>query len=65
VTVKEKSRKIPMVVDAMATPSLTIPEWLSVEAASASAKIGHLPSIEDVPFPIDVQQVVEYYSNRV
>lgn len=65
VTVKEKSRKIPMVVDAMATPSLTVPEWLSVEAASARAKIGHLPSIEDVPFPIDVQQVVEYYSNRV
>ncbi|AKR44097.1 30S ribosomal protein S4 [Methylophilus sp. TWE2] len=65
VSVKEKSRKIPMVMDAMATPSLTIPEWLSVEAASASAKIGHLPSIEDVPFPIDVQQVVEYYSNRV
>jgi small subunit ribosomal protein S4 len=65
VTVKEKSRKIPMVVDAMATPSLTIPEWLSVEAASVTAKIGHLPSIEDVPFPIDVQQVVEYYSNRV
>jgi small subunit ribosomal protein S4 len=65
VTVKEKSRKIPMVVDAIATPSLTVPEWLSVEAASATAKIGHLPSIEDVPFPIDVQQVVEYYSNRV
>lgn len=65
VTVKEKSRKIPMVVDAMATPSLTIPEWLSVEAASVTAKIGHLPSIEDLPFPIDVQQVVEYYSNRV
>ncbi len=65
VSVKEKSRKIPMVMDAMATPSLTIPEWLSVEAASATAKIGHLPSIEDVPFPIDVQQVVEYYSNRV
>jgi small subunit ribosomal protein S4 len=65
VAVKEKSRKIPMVVDALATPSLTIPEWLSVEAASATAKIGHLPSIEDVPFPVDVQQVVEYYSNRV
>lgn len=65
VSVKEKSRKIPMVMDAIATPSLTIPEWLSVETSSATAKIGHLPSIDDVPFPIDVQQVVEYYSNRV
>ncbi|QDC44898.1 30S ribosomal protein S4 [Methylophilus medardicus] len=65
VTVKEKSRKIPMVVEALATPSLTVPEWLSVEAVSATAKIGHLPSIEDVPFAIDMQQVVEFYSNRV
>lgn len=65
VAVKEKSRKIPMVVEALATPSLTVPEWLSVEAVSATAKIGHLPSIEDVPFAIDVQQVVEFYSNRV
>lgn len=65
VAVKDKSRKIPMVVEALATPSLTVPEWLSVEAVSATAKIGHLPSIEDVPFAIDVQQVVEFYSNRV
>jgi len=65
VAVKEKSRKIPMVVDAIATPSLTVPEWLAVEKTSASVKVGHLPSIEDVPFPVDVQQVVEYYSNRV
>jgi len=65
VTLKEKSRKIPMVVESLATPSLTVPEWLNVETASATAKIGHLPSIDDVPFPIDVQQVVEYYANRV
>ncbi|MFQ6334863.1 30S ribosomal protein S4 [Methylophilus sp. 3sh_L] len=65
VSLKEKSRKIPMVVEAMATPSLSIPEWLSVDAGAASAKLGHLPSIEDVPFPIEVQQVVEYYANRV
>jgi len=65
VAVKEKSRKIPMVVDAIATPTLTVPEWLAVEKTSASVKVGHLPSIEDVPFPVDVQQVVEYYSNRV
>lgn len=65
VTVKEKSRKIPMVVEALAAPVLTRPEWLSLDAANASVKLGHLPSIEDVPFPIDVQQVVEYYANRV
>lgn len=65
VSLKEKSRKIPMVAESMAAPSLSIPEWLSVDAGAASAKIGHLPSVEDVPFPIEAQQVVEYYANRV
>lgn len=65
VTLKEKSRKIPMVVEALATPSLAIPEWVSVDSTTASVKVGHLPSIDDVPFPLDVQQVVEYYANRV
>ncbi len=65
VTVKESSRKIPMVVDSLATPALDRPEWLSVDATAASVKLGHLPSITDVPFPLDVQQVVEYYANRV
>ncbi|HSH98351.1 MAG TPA: 30S ribosomal protein S4 [Methyloradius sp.] len=65
VTLKEKSRKIPMVVEALATPSLALPEWVSVDTTTASVKVGHLPSIDDVPFPLDVQQVVEYYANRV
>ena len=65
VTLKEKSRKIPMVAEALATPSLALPEWLSVDTTTASVKVGHLPSIDDVPFPLDVQQVVEYYANRV
>jgi small subunit ribosomal protein S4 len=38
---------------------------VSVDSTTASVKVGHLPSIEDVPFPLDVQQVVEYYANRV
>lgn len=65
VALKESSRKIPMVVASLAAPSLTVPEWLAVDVGHGTASIGHLPSIEDVPFPLDVQQVVEYYANRV
>lgn len=65
VTVKESSRKIPMVLASLATPALNLPDWLSVEINVASVKLGHLPSITDVPFALDVQQVVEYYANRV
>ncbi|HEY0907569.1 MAG TPA: 30S ribosomal protein S4 [Methylophilus sp.] len=65
VTVKTRSRNIPMVVEALAAPSLTRPEWLAVDVTAVSVRVGHLPSISDVPFPLDVQQVVEYYANRV
>ena len=65
VALKESSRKMPMVMASLAAPSLTVPEWLAVDVDLGAASIGHLPSIEDVPFPIDVQQVVEYYANRV
>lgn len=30
-----------------------------------TVKVAHLPAVSDVPFPVDVQLVVEYYANRV
>lgn len=65
VTLKHTSRNIPMVVEALSTPALTRPEWLTFDAAEKTVKVTHLPDIDHVPFPLDVQQVVEYYANRV
>lgn len=65
VMLKHTSRNIPMVVEALSTPALTRPEWLSFDATEKTAKVTHLPDIDHVPFPLDVQQVVEYYANRV
>ena len=65
VTIRVKSKNIPMVVETIKQPSLARPEWLSWDEATTVAKVAHLPAIEDVPFPVDVQQVVEYYANRV
>ena len=65
VTVNNASRNIPMVVESLANPALTRPEWLSVDVGNVTVRVAHLPAIDDVPFPLDVQQVVEYYANRV
>jgi len=65
VTIRSKSKNIPMVVETIKQPSLARPEWLSWNEATTVVKVAHLPAIEDVPFPVDVQQVVEYYANRV
>ena len=65
VSIKVKSKNIPMVIETIKNPALTRPEWMSWDEAAQVVKVAHLPAIEDVPFPVDVQQVVEYYANRV
>lgn len=65
VALKASSLKIAMVVETMARPALDRPEWLQLEEATKAVKVAHLPDADQVPFPIDVQQVVEYYSNRI
>ncbi len=65
IAIKAKSKTIPMVADTVKQPSLARPEWLTWDEAAHMIKVAHLPAVSDVPFPVDVQLVVEYYANRV
>ena len=63
--IKVKSKNIPMVIENIKQPSLARPDWLSWDESALTVKVAHLPAVSDVPFPVDVQLVVEYYANRV
>ena len=65
ISLKPSSQQIPMVVETQRALPLARPEWLSWNEQNKVVTVAHLPAIEDVPFPVDVQQVVEYYANRV
>jgi small subunit ribosomal protein S4 len=65
IVVKEASRKLPMVVECVEQPSLTRPEWLSFDAAAMRAQVTRVPMADEVPFPLEVQKVVEYYAQRI
>lgn len=65
ISLKQNSFKLPMVVETLQEPALIRPEWLSWNESPVLSKVAHLPAPEDVPFDIDVQQVVEYYANRI
>lgn len=65
ITLKVSSFKIFMVVESLAKPVLDRPDWLQWDDAEKAIKVAHLPDSDHVPFPVDVQQVVEYYSNRI
>lgn len=61
----ERARSIPVVVEALAEPSLSRPEWLAFDEAAVAATVTRTPSPDEVPLPVDVQQVVEYYAVRL
>lgn len=65
ISLKQSSFNLPMVMETLKEPSLIRPEWLAWNENPISSRVAHMPAPEDVPFDIDVQQVVEYYANRI
>lgn len=65
VSLKRSDSRLPIVIETLKDLPLTRPEWLTWEDDKGAVTVAHLPAPEDVPFPIDVQQVVEYYANRI
>jgi small subunit ribosomal protein S4 len=63
VSVKEASRKNPLIVSAVdQARSRGVPRWLSLEADNFRGTITTLPSREDITLPIQEQLIVELYS---
>jgi small subunit ribosomal protein S4 len=65
ITIKAESMNMPVVLETLRDLPLIRPEWLAWDDSSKTGRVAHLPAAEDVPFPVDVQQVVEYYANRI
>ncbi len=65
ISVRPKSRELLVVRASMAEPALTRPEWLAADEANFAVTVSHLPDVADIPFPIEMQLVVEYYSQRL
>jgi small subunit ribosomal protein S4 len=63
IEIKENSRKIPQVIEAMAAVDRRgIPQWLEVDKDNYRGVIRLLPSREDITMPIQVHLIVELYS---
>lgn len=65
IQVREKSKDKEVIKTALEQPSLALPDWISLEVDARKATISSDPSAESVPFPVDVQQVIEYYNSRI
>ena len=64
ITVKDRSREfVKSAAASAAEATLYVPEWLTAEAESLTAKVLRYPTFEEVrtPLEIDYSKVVEYY----
>lgn len=64
VQVKEKSRTIPMVVEAVEKQETDVPEYIDVSRKDFKASLIRIPAHEEVPYAteMDTQLVIEFYS---
>ncbi|MDR1425497.1 MAG: 30S ribosomal protein S4 [Rickettsiales bacterium] len=64
VEVRDKSRKVALIVDSLAKAEREVPSYLTLDTGNFSVKYNAVPALEDIPYPIvmDVNLVVEFYS---
>lgn len=60
-----KGLKIPCVIETLATPVLEAAEWVKRDEMTGIATVVRHPDASEVPFPIEIQHVVEYYAVRL
>ena len=63
VAVRQSSQKAPAILHALEeVKGRGVPEWLQFDAASFSAKVGSVPTREQINLPVQEQLIVELYS---
>lgn len=64
VQVREKSRNMALVLEALGSPERDVPEYIEIDPKTMSAQFVRIPELSDIPYPVQMEpaQVVEYYS---
>lgn len=61
ISVREKMRNNVQVVELM-EQGVIAPQYMSIDTDKRSATILHIPEAGEIPIPVDIQLVVEYYN---
>jgi small subunit ribosomal protein S4 len=65
ISLRERSQELAVVAASLATPLPFPTPWLEVDTAKLSAKVLSLPDVTSIPFALNVQRVIEFYSQRI
>ena len=64
VTIKQKSKELPLVLTAIDSPEREVPDYIDVSHERMEGTFVRVPKLADVPYPVQMEPnlVVEYYS---
>ena len=64
ITVREKSRELPLVLDAIVSPGRETPDYVDVDFQKMQGTLLRGPHLADIPYPVQMEPnlVVEFYS---
>ncbi len=64
IEVREKSRDMGLVLEAIQSPERDVPDYIEVDHAQLKAKLTRIPALADVPYAVMMEPhlVIEYYS---
>ena len=66
ISVREKSRQMALILEAIQSPERDVPDYLEVDHNKMVAKFVRTPGLGDVPYPVQMEPnlVVEYYAKN-
>jgi small subunit ribosomal protein S4 len=66
VQLRDRSRQISLVLEAVGSPERDVPDYLAVDHSKMSAEFVRSPGLTDVPYPVMMEPnlVVEYYAKN-
>ena len=62
---RSRSLNLKPIEESLAAPALARPDWIEFIEDKRITRIAALPPADTVPFEVDVQLVIEYYSTRL
>ena len=64
IEIKEKSRELPLVLEAIESPERDVPDYLNVDYNKMKGAFLRVPQFAEVPYPVQMEPnlVIEYYS---
>ena len=64
ISLKEKAKTIPYVLQALDSPERDVPEYIEIDHSKFTGRILRIPSLDEIPYPVQMETnlVIEYYS---